>query len=489
MILLLELLELLLPPLDLVLEFRERRGVFLTALDVLRQPARVGLVLREGGDEVLARHAGIAHRDDHDLLLELAHLRHMGAQVEYERIKHARGELQLHELVRELLAGLERLRVARAVLVHRGERVRVRLGDRGEARGGLCRIRAGVDGLLLALGTFLTFLLVVGLLIGLDQLQLGGVLRLGDDVGGVRVDEADDHVDETRLSCLHRLVGPQKEVIRRWIHRERAAHRIETFLDALGNPDLSLARQQLDGPHLAHVHANGVRRAAQLRIERRQRGRRLLDRLLIRGCGRLGGEQRLGVRRLLVHRNAHVVDGVDDVLDLLGIDDLGGQVVVHLRVGEVTLLLAARDEQLELGLAILRHHRDATLDTERFSVRSILRAYALGVSGACAFVLRMPFVLCMRGVCRFLRPLLRGGRLVGAVLVANRAHGYRFLGGGHLDGLGRLRGRTFLTGGKGLVLACHDSGWRWELVPLCAARIGPTQGAPKQSGQFYLTSA
>ena len=39
--------------------------------------------------------------------------------------------------------------------------------------------------------------------------------------------------------------------------------------------------------------------------------------------------------------NAHVVDHVDDVFDLLRIDDLGRQVVVHLRVREEALLLAA----------------------------------------------------------------------------------------------------------------------------------------------------
>jgi hypothetical protein len=32
-----------------------------------------------------------------------------------------------------------------------------------------------------------------------------------------------------------------------------------------------------------------------------------------------------GIRRLLVHRDAHIVDRVDDVFDLLRIDDLGGR--------------------------------------------------------------------------------------------------------------------------------------------------------------------
>ena len=83
------------------------------------------------------------------------------------------------------------------------------------------------------------------------------------------------------------------------------------------------------------------------------------------GARRLAGEQRLGIRCLLVHRDAHVVDGVDDVFDLLRIDDLGRQVIVHLGVGQVALLLAARDQQLQLRLAVLGHRRHAPLDAER----------------------------------------------------------------------------------------------------------------------------
>jgi hypothetical protein len=54
------------------------------------------------------------------------------------------------------------------------------------------------------------------------------------------------------------------------------------------------------------------------------------------------------VRCLLVHRDAHVVDHLHDVFDLLGIDDLGRQVVIDLGVGEEPLFLASRDQQLEL---------------------------------------------------------------------------------------------------------------------------------------------
>ena len=214
--------------------------------------------------------------------------------------------------------------------------------------------------------------------------QLGRVLRLRDDVRRVRIDEADDHVDQARLAGLDRLVGPQQEIVGGRIHRERAAHRIQAFLDALGDADLALARQQFHRAHLAHVHAHRIGGAAELGVERGERRGGLLDRLLVGGRGGLGGEQRLGIRCLLVHRNAHVVDGVDDVFDLLRIDDLGGQVIVHLRVREVALLLAARNQQLQLRLAVLGHGRHAPLDAERALVGEVLAA-ARGVAvGRCA---------------------------------------------------------------------------------------------------------
>src|SRR5688572_31872443 len=53
--------------------------------------------------------------------------------------------------------------------------------------------------------------------------------------------------------------------------------------------------------------------------------RSFLDGFFVGGRGGLGRENALVVRRLFVHRNAHVVDRVYDLLDLLGIDDLRRQ--------------------------------------------------------------------------------------------------------------------------------------------------------------------
>ena len=156
---------------------------------------------------------------------------------------------------------------------------------------------------------------------------------------------------------LHRLVGAQQEVVRRRVVRERLAHGVEAFLDALRDRDLAFAREQLDRAHLAHVHAHRVGRAAELRVDRRrERGRGFLGGFVV-GDHRLAHQQRLGIRCLLVHRDAHVVDHLHDVFDLLRIDDLARQVIVDLGVGQEALFLAARDQQLQLRLAILGRGR------------------------------------------------------------------------------------------------------------------------------------
>src|ERR1700738_1424072 len=70
----------------------------------------------------------------------------------------------------------------------------------------------------------------------------------------------------------------------------------------------------------------------------------------------LGLQQRLGIRCLFVPRNTHVIDRIDDIFNLLRIHDLGGQVIVHLGISQVTLLIAAGNPKLELRLAILRNY-------------------------------------------------------------------------------------------------------------------------------------
>jgi hypothetical protein len=129
---------------------------------------------------------------------------------------------------------------------------------------------------------------------------------------------------------------------------------LEAVLDALGDLDLALARQELDRAHFAHVHAHRVRRAAELGVERARGGFRFfLDVFGRRGGGRLRHQQGVRIGRLVEDLDAHVADHRDHALDLLGVDQLVGQVVVDLGVGEVAALLAEHDQALQAALARL----------------------------------------------------------------------------------------------------------------------------------------
>jgi hypothetical protein len=112
---------------------------------------------------------------------------------------------------------------------------------------------------------------------------------------------------------------------------------LEAFLDALGDLDFAFAGEELDGAHLAHVHADRVGGAAEFGVDG---GEGLLGfgfgLLVVHDGGRdFGHQQVFGGRGHVEDLDAHVVEGADDGLDLLGVDEVVGQVVVDLGVGEV----------------------------------------------------------------------------------------------------------------------------------------------------------
>ena len=88
----------------------------------------------------------------------------------------------------------------------------------------------------------------------------------------------------------------------------------------------------------------------------RERGGRLFGRVLVGVDLGLHHQQIVGIRGNFVHRDPHVVDHAYDVFDLLRIDNALRKVIVDLGVGEVSLLLALGDEELEAGLLVVEIH-------------------------------------------------------------------------------------------------------------------------------------
>ena len=78
--------------------------VLLFGGDLFVDPLQVGLIFREGGDEVLAWHASTLNGQVHDHALILTYLLHCATDIGYQAIQQFGYQLALHELVGDLAA-------------------------------------------------------------------------------------------------------------------------------------------------------------------------------------------------------------------------------------------------------------------------------------------------------------------------------------------------------------------------------------------------
>ena len=184
-------------------------------------------------------------------------------------------------------------------------------------------------------------------------LLLLGVVLVGD-VGDVP--DRDARLAEPVLQRLELALG---EVRRHHGPRDPFL----ALLDPLGERDLALAREERDAAHLAEVHPDRVLGAAD-------GARREIDRVaglgldgllplvegvfdLVQGAGRLGA-----VDDVDVHGSEHQ----HDVVELVRGDQVSGQGVVELFVGDVALLLARRDQLVQLfQFRVVAHGRASSV--------------------------------------------------------------------------------------------------------------------------------
>jgi hypothetical protein len=166
-----------------------------------------------------------------------------------------------------------------------------------------------------------------------------GIILVGD-VGDVP--DRDARLAEPVLERLELALG---EVRRH--HGARDA--FLAFLDTLRECDLALPREERDAAHLAEVHPHRILGAADRARREVDRVARLgLDRFLALVEGVLDlvqGPWRLGaVDDVDVHGSEHQ----HDVVELVRGDQVAGQGIVQLFVGDVALLLARRDQLVQL---------------------------------------------------------------------------------------------------------------------------------------------
>lgn len=185
----------------------------------------------------------------------------------------------------------------------------------------------------------LFFLFLVAFFLGFFLFRFDSLgFLLGETVGvlGVRIDQAVDEFVDAHFLVLDPLGHRQNVGDGRRARGDRHDHVLQAIFDALCDLDLALARQQFDRAHLAHVHAYGVGRAAELGIDGGERDFGLfLDFVVGRSVGRVVVQkERFGIGRLFVHRHAHVIERADDAFDRLGFREVVRQVIVDLAISE-----------------------------------------------------------------------------------------------------------------------------------------------------------
>ncbi len=191
------------------------------------------------------------------------------------------------------------------------------------------------------------------LAVGADDHRHLHLLRVGAGIGRFEIDD----VAEEDFSFVE-LVAPDDDGLEgERAFAEARDHRLAAGLDALGDGDFALAREQLDRAHLAQIHAHGIVGA--------------LGRLFLLGGGeRLGlGLDDLGAGVLVIvvvglvlvlgvvvgflgldDVDAHLVEHRVDVLDLVGGDLAGGHHLVDLVDGDIAALLGGLDHLLDAGI-------------------------------------------------------------------------------------------------------------------------------------------
>ena len=204
------------------------------------------------------------------------------------------------------------------------------------------------------------------LAVGVHERLAVGAERRADDAGvvlGIRAGIGRFEIDDVAKEDLSlvQFVAPDDDGLEgQRAFAETRDHRLAAGLDALGNRDFALARQQLDGAHLAQIHAHGIV-GALARLALLDLGDGLLRDLDQLVLGLVVGAFVLFLVAVEVvglgNVDAHVREHRHDVLDLLGRGLVAWQHFVELIEGHEATLLGLLDHLLDGGVRQVEQRR------------------------------------------------------------------------------------------------------------------------------------
>src|SRR5690606_22032723 len=329
-------------------------GDFLAFLraQLVFEPLHVGFVAGEGLDEVGARHTATLDRQRHDFPFVLAYDIQRAADIAQQLVVNARYQLEQREVLGHGLHRLAGAGVVAAILLQCLLGFVEQRAQMVEALGGEYRVKRAVIFIIIGVVRIIGVVFALGFFfLGFFCLGLGafckGRLTIAGGGGSaviVRVEVAGNDVGQAPLFEGDLVEFTNDKIYRTWPERNRMQHFTNAFLDALGDFDFAFAGQQFDGAHFAHVHAHRVGGAARFGFNRRKYRCRFFRRHFVSVVG-VVGHQQLGIGGFFDHRDAHVVDHLDDVFHLVGVGNRIRQVVVHFGIGQVALFLAKCDQQ------------------------------------------------------------------------------------------------------------------------------------------------
>src|SRR5690606_27697357 len=234
------------------------------------------------------------------------------------------------------------------------------LGHGVETAGCLFRVRAAIAFFFLVVAAIVFFFVVAFFSGGafLDGNGGGGVVR---HAAVIRVDVATEDFGQAAAFGGDAVVLGEDAVDSAGEVSDGAHDFADAFLDAFGDFDLAFAGQQFHGTHFAHVHAHRVGGAADIGFNGGEGSSGFFGCSLV-GVG-FGQQQGVRIRSTLEYVDPHVVDHADDVFHLFRIGNIFRQVVIDLRVSQVTLLATTADQFFQTRL-LLRFYGHNTLSTE-----------------------------------------------------------------------------------------------------------------------------